>query len=135
MAYKWTPNLDTGNATIDTEHKQLIKAINDLLEACSTGHGRDQLASTCRFLNDYTAKHFAHEEQLQMQYKYPDYLNHKRYHEEFKKVVRNLTERLQKEGPTIVLVGEVNRRIGDWLINHIQREDTKVAAHIKSNQK
>jgi len=132
LAYAWTKDLETGNVTIDTQHKQLIQAINSLLDACGSGKGRDALGSTTKFLNDYTVKHFADEEKLQIQYKYPDYANHKRYHEEFKKVVANLTKQLRDEGPTVVLVGKINSSIAGWLLNHIRREDVKVAECIRS---
>jgi len=36
MRYDWTSDLETGNNTIDEQHKQLIAAINNLLEACSS---------------------------------------------------------------------------------------------------
>uniref|UniRef100_UPI000A5C540E hypothetical protein n=1 Tax=Clostridium sp. NkU-1 TaxID=1095009 RepID=UPI000A5C540E len=49
-----------------------------------------------------------------------------------KKVVAGICAKLDKDGPTIALVGEVNSAIGGWLINHIKKEDVKVAAHIKS---
>lgn len=135
MAFSWNQKLETGNAMIDQQHKQLIIAINNLLQACSSGKGREEITRTMKFLYDYTAKHFSDEEKLQVQYRYPDYTNHKRYHEEFKKVVRDLATRLQAEGPSIALVGKVNTSIGGWLLNHIQKEDVKVAAHIKSQQK
>lgn len=134
MAYQFTKDLETGNASIDAEHRQLIQAINDLLKACSSGKGRDELAKTTGFLSDYTAKHFAHEETLQKQSKYPDYINHRRYHENFKKVVADLCGRLDKEGPTIALVGQVNTAIAGWLVNHIKQEDTKLAAHLKNSR-
>lgn len=135
MAFLWDKKLETGNAMIDQQHKELIAAINNLLQACSSGKGREEITKTMKFLYDYTAKHFGDEEQLQKQYRYPDYVNHRRYHEEFKKVVKDLATQLQKEGPSIALVGKVNTSIGGWLLNHIQREDVKVAAHIKSQQK
>ncbi|GLC80860.1 bacteriohemerythrin [Lacrimispora brassicae] len=132
MAYTFTKDLETGNQLIDSEHRQLIDAVNNLLAACSTGKGRAELANTTKFLQDYTARHFGNEEKLQLQYQYPDYVNHKRYHEEFKKVVAGICSKLDKEGPSITLVGEVNSAIAGWLISHIKREDAKVAAHIKS---
>jgi hemerythrin len=132
MAYAWTKDLETGNSMIDTQHQQLIKAVNDLLEACSSGQGRAKLDSTLAFLESYTAKHFGDEEKLQQQSKYPDYLNHKKLHDGFKKVVSDLCKELKSEGPTITLVGKVNSSVGGWLITHIKREDTKVAAHIRS---
>ncbi len=132
MAYMWTKDLETGNAMIDTQHKELIRAINDLLQACSAGKGRAEIEKTTKFLFDYTNKHFGDEERLQMQYGCPDMVNHKRYHEEFKRTVRDLTDHLNKEGPTVALVGKVNNSIAGWLINHIKVQDVKVAAHIRS---
>ena len=134
MAYKVTDDLLTGNTLIDEQHKQLFTAINALLEACSQGKGRDSLKTTTTFLYDYTAKHFADEEKLQLASKYPDYTNHKQYHEGYKKVVRDLMDQLEKDGPTIVLVGKVNTAVAGWLINHIKREDVKVAAHIRASK-
>jgi hemerythrin len=133
--YAWREEWATGNSIIDNEHKQLFKAIDELLAACSGGRGKDQVSKTMAFLKDYTAKHFAHEEQLQQQSKYPDYPNHKKIHDGFQKYVAEISERLYKEGPTIAIVGAVNMNIGDWLVKHITREDIKIAKHIKSQQK
>ena len=35
MAYVWSKDLETGNAMIDSQHKELIEAINALLAACA----------------------------------------------------------------------------------------------------
>ncbi len=132
MAFVWSKDLETGNSIIDQEHRTLIDAINDLMSACAAGKGRVELEKTCRFLQDYTVKHFDHEEQLQRQSQYPDAVRHKQYHEEFKRVVKDLSDQLAKEGPTLALVGKVNSSIAGWLLNHIKREDVKVAAHLKN---
>jgi hemerythrin len=133
MAYAFTKDLETGNQLIDTEHRQLIDAINSLLAACASGKGRAELVHTTKFLQDYTAKHFSDEEKLQLQTHYPDYTNHRRYHEDFKKVVAGICSKLEKEGASVALVGEVNSAIAGWLINHIKKEDVKVAKHVKNN--
>ncbi len=134
MAFTWTKDLETGNTQIDTEHKELIQAINNLLEACSSGKGRAEISNTMDFLNQYTKTHFAHEQVLQQKYKYPDFDNHKKYHEGFIKVVDDISTRLKANGPTIQLVGEINMQLGSWLINHIKREDVKVAKHIMAQK-
>lgn len=134
MAYQFTKDLETGNPAIDSEHRQLIQAVNNLLNACSSGKGRDELAKTTRFLADYTARHFANEERLQKQSGYPDYINHRRLHEEFKKVVADLVRQLDKEGPTVVLVGQVNSAIAGWLVKHIKQEDIKLAAYLRDKK-
>ena len=135
MAYKWSDDLLTGNVQIDTEHKELIKAINDLLEACSKGKGRAELEKTVKFLSSYTKTHFSHEEVLQRKYRYPDHENHKKYHKHFVDAVESIQKKLLADGPSIVLVGEINSKVVNWLSSHIKREDTKVAAHIRNNSK
>ena len=87
------------------------------------------------FWTKYTKTHFGHEEALQAQYHYPDYTNHKRYHAAFLKTVEDLSRRLKTEGPTLQLVGEINRQLGGWLVNHIKNEDVKVAQHIREQEK
>lgn len=131
MACVWSKELETGNQTIDTQHKQLIQAFNNLMNACAEGKGRAELESMLKFLTEYTAKHFTDEENMQKQYEYPNYGNHKVLHETFKKNISALSGELEKEGPTIVLVGKLNSSIGDWLMNHIKREDMLVAAHVR----
>ncbi|GHT43158.1 hypothetical protein FACS189443_6820 [Planctomycetales bacterium] len=135
MAYAWTPDLETGHPLIDSEHKELIKAINDLLAACMSGQGKEILGKTLDFLSSYTVKHFGDEEQLQTQYKYPDYPNHKKLHTGFVNFVNDLAAKIKAQGPTTILIGQVTSGVGDWLVSHIKREDTKVAAHIRAADK
>lgn len=118
---------------IDSQHKEFIRRINNLLEACSLGKGRDEIFSAAQFLTEYTDKHFGDEEKLQKQYAYPDRVNHKKMHEGFKKTVKEINERLEKEGSSVALVGKINSDVAGWLINHIKKQDVKVAKHIEEN--
>lgn len=135
MAYSVTQDLVTGNNMIDSQHKQLFDAINALLEACSKGQGRAEIGKTLDFLSKYVDKHFSDEEKLQVQYKYPEYLQHKKYHEEYKRVIRELRAELDKSGANVALVAKVNTAIGGWLVSHIKREDLKMAKFIRDQQK
>lgn len=135
MAYRLSDDLLTGNIQIDTEHQELIRAINDLLDACSKGKGRAELEKTVEFLSSYTKTHFTHEEVLQRKYGYPDYKNHKEYHKYFIEQVENIHKKLLVSGANVALVGEINSKVGNWIINHIKREDVKVAKHIKDKSK
>ena len=38
--YEFTKKLETGNAIIDKEHRELFQTVNKLLEACGEGKGR-----------------------------------------------------------------------------------------------
>ncbi len=132
MKYELTPDLLTGNEAIDRQHKALFDAINSLMSACSQGKGREEVVKAAQFLLQYTTTHFADEEKLQRESTYPDYANHKKYHEHYKGVVKNLVDKMKVEGATIALVGEVNVVVVQWLTNHIKKEDQKLAKHLKT---
>lgn len=132
MTITWTPDLATGNITIDTEHKELIRMIGNLMDACSSGKGRTEMVNTIRFLNDYTTKHFSHEEELQRRSQYPDLNNHLRYHAEFRKTVQDIATKIEKEGASVALLAQINQNIGVWFTNHIRMQDKRVAEHLKN---
>ena len=134
MPYQWDTSLETGHAKIDNQHKQLVAALNSIIEASQGGKGEEEIFKTLDFLTGYTVMHFSTEEKLQLQYNYPDYTTHKRYHDEFKTTVGELTEKLVKEGPTEEMVGLVTAAIGNWLMNHIKGDDFRMAAYIKSKE-
>ncbi len=133
MAFTWNPSLETGNQIIDSQHKELIKAVNDLLDACQQGQAADKAGKTLDFLISYTKRHFADEEALQNRSNYPDRHNHRKLHESLLKTVADLAAEMKKSGPTPVLVNKLVRNVGDWLVNHIKKEDAKVSAHINSS--
>jgi hemerythrin len=130
MALIWTEELATGNEAVDTQHRQLVKTLNDFLSACSSGQGREQLNSAMKFLIDYTVKHFSDEEKLQLRYRYPDYASHKKSHDNFKIAVSDLEKQINEKGAFVALVTKVNTSAGGWIINHIQHEDKKMAVYI-----
>ncbi|GHT26226.1 hypothetical protein FACS18942_03290 [Planctomycetales bacterium] len=135
MAYTWGPALETGHPLIDSQHKELIKAINDLLAACQQGAAKEKISPVVDFLLSYTKRHFGEEEVLQQTSHYPDIVNHKVLHTNFVKFVTELAGELKISGPSPMLINKIIKGIGDWLVNHIQKEDTKVAAHIKASGK
>jgi hemerythrin len=132
MAYKWDSNLETGHEKVDNQHKQLIIAVNNLMNASAQGKGDKAVLETLDFLTGYAVKHFAGEEQLQVDYNYPDYLNHKRLHDEFKVVVGDLTKQVMEKGPTTEMIDIVSSTVGAWLLNHIKGDDFRMAAFIKA---
>ena len=132
MAYKWDSSLESGYEKVDNQHKQLVTALNNLIEASADGKGDKAVMATLDFLTGYAIKHFADEEQLQIDYDYPDYLNHKRIHDEFKAVVGDFIQRVMKEGPTVELIDLVSSTVGAWLLNHIKGDDFRMAAFVQA---
>ncbi|MDR0324403.1 MAG: bacteriohemerythrin [Treponema sp.] len=135
MAYQWDSSLETGYEKIDNQHRQLVSTLNNLIEASEQGKDKDEIFKVLDFLTGYTIMHFKTEEDLQVKYNYPDYYNHRRLHEDFKATVKELSERLVKEGPTPSVVVIVTTTIGEWLVNHIKGDDFRMAAYVKSMDK
>ena len=130
MKYELTKELETGNAIIDKEHRELLEAVNTLMDACGKGQGRAALEPAVKFLLNYVDQHFAHEEQLQKQSNYPGLATHRTFHENYKKTLREVAAAIPPAGPTIADLNNINMQVG-VLVSHIKTEDKKLGAHLK----
>jgi hemerythrin len=130
--YKWNKKLETGHEEIDKQHMQLFETLDTIIEESEQGRGKDVIYKTLDFLNQYTIMHFKTEETLQKESGYPEYSTHKKYHEDFKATVKDLTKNLIEKGPHKELIDNAVKTVGDWLITHIKIHDIKMAAYLKS---
>ena len=130
MKYELTDDLLTGNALIDSEHRELFAAVNNLMDACTQGKGRDQIQKTVQFLGDYVAKHFRDEEGLQTKSNYPGYPAHKQFHDGYRRKLAETTQVLTREGPSVKALGDLKGVVA-ILVSHIRTEDKRLARHIK----
>ncbi len=128
--YIWNSNLETGNANIDNQHKELINALNELIKACMQLKGGEKLTETMDFLVAYVNRHFADEERLQLQSGYPEFTRHKMLHDQFKKDITLMANDIRKNPGNTVHLTKLTNTIGDWLLNHIRVEDVSIAKHI-----
>lgn len=131
MAIEWTPALAVGVDKIDQQHRMLFQKVNELIEACNQGKGKDAVTELLGFLSDYVIFHFRDEEKLMQEHKYPDYVQHKALHDGFIKGLDELNDQLEREGPGLALVLKTNRVVVDWLINHISKKDKAVGEYLQ----
>jgi hemerythrin len=124
-----------GIPLIDNQHKELIKMTNDLYAAClgGTEAAREPFRKAVRGTVDYVKYHFAAEEKILENIKYPEIALHKREHESF---VRRILEGVKdfEEGKSFVPNIFV-RYLKDWILAHIAVEDKKYAGYILSLKK
>lgn len=128
MLVQWRPDLECGVAEIDTQHKEIFNRINALLEASQQGKGRAEIGQVLDFLAAYVVVHFTAEERFMQQTGYPNREAHRKLHQDFVADFTSLKQRFETDGATSALVIQVQRRVVDWLIHHIGREDKQVAA-------
>ncbi len=127
MDLQWTPALSVGVNEIDDQHKELFQRLNNLRIAISQGKGRAEIGKTVKFLEDYVIEHFTTEEKHMGRYGYPAYGAHKAEHDAFIKDFSTFKKKLEnietRGGITSFLIIEMQRRLYDWLINHIGKVD------------
>ncbi|MCL2669277.1 MAG: hemerythrin family protein [Syntrophaceae bacterium] len=131
----WNDSFKLGNEQVDLQHKKLFELVSDLVNACMDGSDTKKLQETLGFLVNYTVRHFHFEEQLQLEYNYPEYDRHRQLHENFKITIGELVERFNKNGSSAELSNDVNKIVVGWLANHILREDKKIGEHIRNTAK
>ena len=133
MRYEVTPDLVTGNDLIDREHGQLFDAANKLLDSFSDKekNGKEQMNRAATFLINYVDKHFGHEEELQKRSGWREFETHHKFHEEYKRQLREILDRIPEEGPGIQNISEINVHIVR-LITHIRTMDKRLGAYLKT---
>lgn len=131
MLVKWLPEYTVGVPEIDRQHQELFRKINDLLEACHRGEGKQVLGGVFSFLAEYVKIHFGTEEKAMVAHAYPDYQVHRAEHKKFIESFLQLKAKFEAEGAGIWLVAHTNRIVVDWLKNHIIMTDTKLGTFLK----
>lgn len=125
----WRDSFALGIPQIDKQHKELCDQIDKLFEAGSKGKGADEVLKTLSFLESYTIKHFADEEKLQLQIKYPNFQQHKAKHTEFINKIAKMKKEATTSGVNITMVISLNQMISTWLIEHIKAADADYAKY------
>jgi hemerythrin len=130
----FVPALYTHNETIDAQHKELIKRVNDLYDAIELGGDAagEKAKESLEFLTQYTVFHFQAEENLMKQTGFPLYTQHKKIHDDFVITVRGLVDKLNELGPTPEFADLVEKEFTAWIINHIQGTDIKTIEWINN---
>ena len=135
MHLEFDQSLVTGNDMIDTQHKELIGKIDDLLTFCEESKEKVKAINILGYLAEYTEFHFAAEEKLQVEISYPAIDEHRKKHAEFKKAIEELHEMLEEEeGPTEEFVFAVRKNVVNWLFEHIQKMDLELAVYVREHE-
>lgn len=129
-SFSYDKRFATGVASIDDEHSKLFSLMEEIRSSLSLGKGRQVIGTVLRDLLNYTRTHFVNEESLMQRFGYPEYEHHKKLHDEFVEVVVKAT-RDYIDGKTIPVV-KIKELLFDWLVEHIQQQDKRMAAFLNS---
>ena len=132
---EWSDKLAVGVATIDSQHKELFKRINNLVLAIKQHRCKAEIDGTLKFLDDYARIHFAEEERHM---KEAHYAGCEEQIEAHKKYLTALAE-LKAEaalpripGSSYDLSATTNQVVVDWIVDHILKLDMQFGEHLKN---
>ncbi len=135
MPIEWTEDLNTNISEIDAQHREIFKRVNDLLDACGKGKGKNEVARLIAFLQDYVITHFRAEEAAMETASYPACGAHRAEHAQFISQIGELEQKLTHEGAGVHVVLLTIRTAVDWLVNHIRRTDRQFAGFANGKKK
>ena len=127
---EWNPSLSVGIAVVDAQHRDLVRAFNELERAMERGDATAQVLPTLRFLREYAVNHFRTEESLMLLHEYPGYAEHRAAHESFKRDVARLLQATEGSSLRAAKTMEVSTKLLDWLFTHIKGTDRQMAAFL-----
>ncbi|MDR3332220.1 MAG: bacteriohemerythrin [Synergistaceae bacterium] len=125
----WKEEYRLGVDTIDSQHQQLFKMVDDLLAVIDDHEHSDykkECADAVNFLYGYTVKHFQFEEGYQTSIGYKDIEAHKLQHKRFIMTVDNFAKRMADSKYDMKVVKAFSGSLVAWLNYHVAETDQKI---------
>ncbi len=129
-AFRWSERYSVNIAELDRQHQGFFAIINELNDALAAGKGAAVTNSVLRRLVEYARNHFAAEEALMTQYKFPATLTHCAEHDRFTRLVAKFLEdhRAGKSGVPVSLL----LFLQTWLKEHILVSDKAYSSFLNA---
>ena len=128
----WTEDMSVGCTPLDEDHKILVQALNDFIEAVENDEGVFVTDGIFSVLLDYSNFHFAREEAIMEACGYPDLENHKKTHESLKEQLLDARRRYMLN-PSPDLEEEIRQFLLSWLQSHILVSDMDYKAVVQQS--
>ncbi len=135
---EWTEKLATGISTIDSQHKELFKRINNLVVAIKQRRCRSEIDGMIKFLDDYARVHFFEEEKYMRKTCYPGIEEQLESHKQYLAALAELKNQSalpRIQGSSYDLSATINQVVVDWIVAHIIRLDMKFGEYLKQQGK
>jgi hemerythrin-like metal-binding protein len=126
----WTEQMRVDVKLLDNDHKRLAILTNDLYAGVTTGRAKLLLVRDFETLAGQIRDHFAREEQLFAEFRYPGAAIHAQQHDILTDRIRDLRARFKRETELAGLL-EIMNLLKGWLFGHIQSSDQKYVPYLK----
>ena len=120
---------ETGNPTMDSEHRVQVSLIRALVQAIESGKDIDASAAILEQLIDYSDAHFMSEELLMRLASYDGYEEHVADHAKMIEALKALDAQY-RAGNTDLVAGSAKAAL-DFLLHHIETRDRQYSGWIR----
>jgi hemerythrin len=129
-AFRWSERYSVNIAELDRQHRGFFAIINELNEALAAGEGATITHSILQRLVEYAHTHFAAEEALMTEHKFPALLTHCSEHDRFTQLVAKFLEDCHagKTGVPVSLM----LFLQTWLREHILVSDKAYSSFLNA---
>ncbi len=131
MKTAWKPELALGHPQIDRDHQELFRRSAALGEALDCGDTA-AVGPLLDFLREYVVQHFAAEEELMRDSRFPGRRVHESAHARFAREYEEVAGLVLQVGATPTVALRVRTFVEGWLERHIAGADVAVANHLQA---
>lgn len=117
---------------MNRDHAEFVGLRARLLELLATATPDARVDKLLAELLEHTRRHFAEEERLMQEVRFPPYPMHKGEHDQ---VLADMTTRIEQWGlehDAAALRDWLKKDVGDWFVNHVSTMDFVTAGFIKA---
>ena len=128
----WSSKYSVGVETLDNQHKNLLKALNDLHAASMKGIANEVAGPLLGRIVSIASAHFSAEERLMESIRFPGLAGHRTKHQELTGKIAEFTSRHEKGDKTTYT--QLLYFMRDWQTKHMQTEDQEYAGWLSSHR-
>ena len=130
---RWSDDLKIGIECLDTEHREIEQAINELQIAVDDQGHQSLIGPLLRKVAELTRTHFSDEESMMQSSRYPGMALHLIKHQHLLAQLESLMARFSRGG---FQLNEYSIKfLHDWVETHIQKEDLQFALWVNEHGK
>lgn len=121
---QWRDEFSLGIEEVDHEHRDMIELIARLQRELGKGAGQHEVIAYLGEIYAHIAAHFALEEKMMREARYPAYADHKEDHETLLDDLRDIMDEVEDDGilDEVRLTNDLDR----WFSDHFRTHDAKL---------
>lgn len=124
---EWQKKYEVGHDKIDLEHRVFLDLVRTVAEAEAEGASRDKIRRLVAETAKYAEFHFLSEENIMIDFGYPDFEEHQKIHKDLIKSLQHFVISFEAGDNNI---GDLVEFLVSWFSVHTTTEDLKISKYL-----